>query len=1009
MNSKGKPTFHLIIGPPLSGKTERLMELLEEKHRLDPFSYVFVGPSGFFVREFADKFTRRVGAIIRSNFMSVDEFAVRIYSDMNPHLLHLSREFAIELLSWILDEMKDELEIDENILKSPRFIENTLDLIHDIKEALSENFGEMRLEGLDISEDILKIYEKFEKRLRDLGVYDTFDAYLEINPENLGRCEYGRYLFLDGFYDLSPALRKFLRSVIPTYEEIYMTYTEDERDIFERGATILNLFDELTKDECTGIKEKTQCMGDQRVGFLRGIFGERWMPPPDGFLRIWKFKNHHTEVKNLVRRIKKIIISGECSPGDLAIVTNDFLKYSKLFQREFEEYGVPYRLEGDLKLGESQTVRILTLPFRVVSSGFMVDLLLSMVDFGYVGNVDPKEFETVALDLNLIYGHLRASFEGRKREWIEKVENAIKRETIRLKSLEEVAELPSELNEVREKIDLLRKVRRAIDELFNFLEPIALGGKKDVEFFREKIREWVERLNIAEKLEDAGKLDEIIALKVFMNSIRNLEIFLKKVGKNRLTTSEYNGFLQLITNTNSYKPSPDLDNRVEVLSLEASRFKTKKIKFFVGFVDGVYPRVVRNPLRTMDEREYQKIKENQQKLDLLISLSKTLNKVVLSIPEADINGEPILPSPLLFEMIQDGSIDEVTERIGEMSIEDEPMSMLEFKTRYMLGNYPDERIPLVEKSLNLDGVIGTVERLKIKERFRVKNVEFLLRKVGNEYSFAKLNTFEECPFRFFLRYFMGIPEIRRSRFEFTPLEKGIIYHRVLKDVFSMEDTFSFSGDRKKILEESIRKNMKPYLYHDDELVEEKELAYFLYNIEKFLNRFFEMSNNLNIKNIETYPVELEMNVDHEEDGIEILNEPLKLIGRIDRVDKLKDDEKYFIIDYKMKNGDYRNRRKQLMLYTYVYNKIKGGNVVFGGCNLLIEEVKYSNLFTIEYEGDDWIADFYKSKKIRLSEVLESLRTTVESIKSGIFEPGRIKCRGCSFSNVCGSLIFDFHA
>ncbi len=70
----------IFRGPALSGETSHLMTELKRIHSGNPLSYTFLGPSGLFVMEFANWFSRSINSSIpRSNFLVMEQLAFDLY------------------------------------------------------------------------------------------------------------------------------------------------------------------------------------------------------------------------------------------------------------------------------------------------------------------------------------------------------------------------------------------------------------------------------------------------------------------------------------------------------------------------------------------------------------------------------------------------------------------------------------------------------------------------------------------------------------------------------------------------------------------------------------------------------------------------------------------------------------------------------------------------------------------------------------------------------------------
>ncbi|MDN5338608.1 MAG: hypothetical protein PWQ20_1678, partial [Thermotogaceae bacterium] len=258
-----------LQGPPLSGKTTEIMKIMAEKHKIDPFSYTFIGPSGYYVREFADRFVKLAGSIVRKNFYAVDQFAVEIYRDYEPQMLHINEDFEKVLLSSrVLDNMEG---LDSSIKRSPNFVNDLLEVIRDIKEK-GEDYLE-RLPDEDIYITVVEAYKRLKDQMAEMKLFDSFDAYDFVSKIELPHGFKGKYLFIDGFYDFTPIMSRMFKNIFYTFDEIYITCTVDDRRIFNQASTIVEFINNLG-DAFTVVKQRIDRKEkDEKFEYLMSIFG----------------------------------------------------------------------------------------------------------------------------------------------------------------------------------------------------------------------------------------------------------------------------------------------------------------------------------------------------------------------------------------------------------------------------------------------------------------------------------------------------------------------------------------------------------------------------------------------------------------------------------------------------------------------------------------------------------------------------------------------------------------
>jgi len=1003
------PSVYLIYGGPLSGKTEKIMEIMKQKHEVDPLSYTFIGPSGYYVREFADKFIERVGNIVRGNFYAIDQFAVEIFREFEPQMLHVNEEFEKVILSRILEDM----DLDSSVKRSANFVGDLLEVIRDIKEKGEDYLS--KLPEADIYSTVIEAYTRLKDEMGKMKLFDSFDAYNYLSKLDFPTSFRGKYLFMDGFYDFTPIMKKMLKRIFNSYDEVYLTCTVDNRKIFSQTSTILDFVEELGED-FNIVKHKLQSENfekiySEKIKFLMNIFSDSVNNIETKFAEIEKYPNKHVETENLCKKIKKLIASGKYEPGDVAIVLNDFQGYKTLFTRKMESYGIPYRLEGDLKLSESFVVNLLLLPLEVITKGYPPEMIMSMVDFGYFSGIDPVEFESIFLRSRVItLPRKRFRARDRKEEILERLEQyqeKIKNQIESSKFEEEFSE--DVIEELEDEYQRVEKVKEGVKKIFeDFLEPLS-SKSIEIERYKNLFSEWVKKLQLEEKLRTFSQVDQLIALRNFFLTLNELEVILKSIKKKKLNIYDYKKYLSIIISSTTYKPSLDFDNRVELLSLEASRFKTKKLKIYVGFNDGIYPQIHTNLFYSGNNfseilgAKYYSMKEQQQKLDLFVSISKTTDRVLFTYPIATVEGEPLLPSPFYFDMFPSNY------EIKEAKTIDEPNSITELKTQYILSNYPENRFTDIEEKIELRDIIDDFDKRINEEIYKIKDIAFMKSLVGNKFSYSKLSTFDKCGVKFYFKYILKIPERFEKRFDFTSFEKGLIYHSTLTKLFqylakSDQDLYMYytNAEFKEKLYTILREEIKKYIYYDAEVIKKIEFEYFKDHLEKLIEKMVRTDIH-NLKNGEYYdfvPKYFEISFGISKDyKVEIGNGDLniELIGRIDRLDVCEEEKLLFIIDYKTNRS---NAKDQLMFYTLALqnlDKFKSFKI-FGGCVIVIEEPGISSRFSLDEFG---IMQFERSKvKIAdLQQFEDEILRKVKKVHEGYFNKGS-DCYNCAFKNLC---------
>ncbi|OQY08870.1 MAG: hypothetical protein B6I29_04620 [Marinitoga sp. 4572_148] len=95
---------------------KELGETILPYYKKDPMNFLFIGPSGDYVKQIAESVARKVDKTInRDAFRVINQYAVEIFKKYEPSSLFIDRDF---LKSYIAKEMEDLIEKEKN---NPKF------------------------------------------------------------------------------------------------------------------------------------------------------------------------------------------------------------------------------------------------------------------------------------------------------------------------------------------------------------------------------------------------------------------------------------------------------------------------------------------------------------------------------------------------------------------------------------------------------------------------------------------------------------------------------------------------------------------------------------------------------------------------------------------------------------------------------------------------------------------------------------------------------------------------
>ncbi|MGB4696564.1 MAG: hypothetical protein WBH08_01820, partial [Methanothrix sp.] len=313
--------------------------------------------------------------------MVIDQFADEVYGHTHQEMMYVDKHLLKVFIANILGSAtQKELGPFYPLKDSPGLIGFVAEAVMQAKDE-----GEAALMAR-LANDIARSLVKFA--LRELEavyrakLYDTFDAYVKIDPEEIryylaSRCS--KTLFLDGFTNLSWAQMIFLSKIIPLFQETFMTLDPVYVDS-ESWAK----FQESLSIPSVKVLDEELASSPKAAGPLERLLKDQGAPVrlEGDFIQIASFKDPEAELIQVCRDIKRRIVDDGMKPGEIAVVLNNFSERAAEFSRKLEEYGVSVKVSGEEPLSSSIAIQLLILPFRTALAGYPSHLLISMLDHG---------------------------------------------------------------------------------------------------------------------------------------------------------------------------------------------------------------------------------------------------------------------------------------------------------------------------------------------------------------------------------------------------------------------------------------------------------------------------------------------------------------------------------------------------------------------------------------------------------------------------------------------------
>ncbi len=306
----------------------------------------------------------------------------------------------------------------------------------------------------------------------------------------------------------------------------------------------------------------------------------------------------------------------------------------------------------------------------------------------------------------------------------------------------------------------------------------------------------------------------------------------------------------------------------------------------------------------------------------------------------------------------------------------------------------DQGVVVDQAKIRLNSTaVDIAQREVIKDHDLIRSLRNQLSSRG--LSPTHLKDYRECPYRFYLRYLLGIQEPKEIIEEAGPAEWGTVIHNALQNFYKydfpkgiMEKEFEKA---KSQLHKRLYSALKKVLAHIPKQVSFLDLEMYKKRMEKFLRsdiERFEEGFSIVTDKIEKQIME----------NIMVNDMKIKLFGYPDRIDF--NNGKYYIIDYKSKAPPRKKYQIgddfaefQLPLYGLIMSDGQFSNI--GG--LAYYEISKDTTFISIAQADDVVGYLGDFKQMLLAMIKEILDGKVSFHQTA----NKDNCRYCAYHHLCG--------
>ena len=964
--------MELILGTAKTGKTIHLFNKLDDLIKEDKKIIYFVPSQTRVVTEENYLNLKNKNGILGINFTTISSY-VKEYILLkknkleNEHINSIDRKLILSML--VLDSDKN-INMFSKVKNKEGFIEN-LSIYMDIFKKQQLDID--KIDKLNIPNKILEyklkelnnIYKKYidfitKKYTDDLDEMDLFnDKFYNDFRENGNIDDYvfifdsynnftkKEFTFITNLLKLKANVKFAITSDITDENIIYKDLSnlklalvdEDISSIYDvPNLTVYNLIKTCHKyktDIELSIKTNILLNSKEDIKYLASnIFKFK----DNNFKNeIIKLKNIHinlnpniyNEIKAVAKNIIKYINEGY-RYNDIVILTGNVNEYNYAVNKTFLEYDIPVHIDLKYKLSSNFLSRYITKYLELKSFGYKKDILLELLKSGLT-NISYKDIaylENYMLEFNIDGFKFLNKF---------KINNSNNGKIYDLEILNNIR--GNVINIFGEPLNNQMSASNIIKEIYNHLE---LNNILDKYF---DIIEDYKKSNDP-KIMYIGKINE-----EGYNYIVDIFDSIDKIYKeSKITVKEFLKLFNISAKEFTLKSILPSIDEVLVADINSSKFVSKKIIFFVGMNEDVFPSSLSkdilfndNELIFLDDEDI-KIKEtsltkfNMELFNFYENLNNVTDKIYISYLAADSSGKSLRPS-IILDKIKEvidikviGSVASKDENIDISNINSKLDALETFSNK--LNENLDSNIDLEMLSIYkylMDN--GKYENVIKYDRDVNKLSDKTLEKIYGQkayMSISRLELFSKCNFAYYLKYNLKLDE--RKIYKITSMDIGTLMHDIVEKFskYLMSNNIMWheillkKEEYNKIIEDLILEEVdKTFSKHEENI---KFLVLKQKLISTMKKVLITIATSFNNSRFIPYGIEAEFGENAKFAPIEIVldnGKTINLIGKIDRIDILETEDSSYIriVDYKSSNKtlnlDDIKEKISLQLITYL--------------------------------------------------------------------------------------------
>ncbi|MBR1445192.1 MAG: PD-(D/E)XK nuclease family protein [Firmicutes bacterium] len=672
-----------------------------------------------------------------------------------------------------------------------------------------------------------------------------------------------------------------------------------------------------------------------------------------GNITVNAYLNMAEETDAVCVQIMKLLREEGYRYNDIAVIVGSD-DYKKTLGSAFEMYGIPAFMDNKAPISSHILTMFIKSALDIFITNFSYEAVFNFLKTTFICYSENymMSAEDIALLDNYAVSYGIKGWKWHLKDWSAGFETFDKEEIMRIRNT-----FLSCIDSVSMKSGKKYTAREISEKIFMLMENMNVS---------KTIESWANR----DKFDDpflAGK-----HIQTYNSVIDILDTIVDVLGDMTLDLREYSAIIMDCFNTAMIGVLPPTQDQVVVGNVERTRLHDVKALFFLGVNDGNVPAYIDDSGCLNDNEKKTLFADNgiqfspdiasqlmREQFSIYSLLSLPSEKLYVSYVLSSINGDSMQPSVVInrlkkiFKEIPKLEISQA----DKMAAPEAAFRTLVSKIGHSEGEDESGASAYYDAAVWFCGDERYREKFKnIKEGLELLNSgrSISSKSVRKIYSsdiitaISRLESYNMCPFSYFVKYDMGVRE--RRDFKVTSLDLGNFYHSIL-EIFSdmiKENNFNWFkigyDEADKLVSEAAELAEKRL---GNDIFKDNARNMYIRKRAEYISKLSIYAVITQIKKGSFYPYGFEVEFSSSPTDEKSYYKPIKipldekhsilLTGKIDRIDIMTNDENCYvkIIDYKSSDKKfelmdvYYGVQLQLLLYVDTFMKLKEKDKEFG--------------------------------------------------------------------------------